>query len=581
MAIATPCPFGALPPELFHIIFSTLDKQDLISVARSTKSLYRLTEPYVWNDIDVASSQLKRFKTTAAQQALVRNAKHVRKLTLTKSLFGIFLPSKIGAPPSTAQLSSSSPAVLAPSDGLYQPALCTHLKQLELSTLPRHSSVKTVHTLSRAVEDSFSALIRQNPFLTALRVNAGMTCATLLQITRHEIPNLQQLNVVPYLSPWTAKLLLEGLPESVTVVQITVNIDHEGDEMDLKKTYDETVPLKLHPELRVLSVAWAWKSINLDEEDEDSCKNMGEREENIMFRFLESCSNPLIEFGLYSIDMLCNERIRRELERLEVVPEVLDLNRLPDSMVSTDQGIASFVMHSSEWKKIDLDGNEAAGPMTAAAILDSCDELYQLNISYTGLKSKDVCDILGRCQQLTSFIAIDRNDPDTTLHPFILAEDLIRLDWPSIAMSEWGCMIKVPRPCGDNDEHGHASNELESHSIQRKVYQKLSQLTDLQLLILGRLDSEEEEVQESWYQTQSLEMTLESGLDELASLKNLVVLDVSYMLHRIGVPELEWMAANWPSLEKIAGLFRGCRDPVPGAREWLKEKKPEWVLLHE
>lgn len=52
-----------------------------------------------------------------------------------------------------------------------------------------------------------------------------------------------------------------------------------------------------------------------------------------------------------------------------MVSEVLDLNRLFDFMVLTDQGIASFVMHSSEWKKIDLDGNEAAGPMTAAAIL--------------------------------------------------------------------------------------------------------------------------------------------------------------------------------------------------------------------
>lgn len=61
--------------------------------------------------------------------------------------------------------------------------------------------------------------------------------------------------MVPHLSPWTEKLLVEGLPESMTVVQITVNIDHEGDETDLKKTYNETVPLKLHPELRVLSIA--------------------------------------------------------------------------------------------------------------------------------------------------------------------------------------------------------------------------------------------------------------------------------------------------------------------------------------
>lgn len=48
--------------------------------------------------------------------------------------------------------------------------------------------------------------------------------------------------------------------------------------------------------------------------------------------------------------------------------------------------------------------------------------------------------------------------------------------------------------------------------------------------------------------------TLEEGLDRLAGLKQLEILDVEHLHHRIGVAELQWMVVNWPRLRVIRGL---------------------------
>lgn len=49
-------------------------------------------------------------------------------------------------------------------------------------------------------------------------------------------------------------------------------------------------------------------------------------------------------------------------------------------------------------------------------------------------------------------------------------------------------------------------------------------------------------------------LTLEAGLDMLAGLKQLRVLDVRELDHQIGLSEVEWMVANWPGLAILRGL---------------------------
>ncbi|KAF9898478.1 hypothetical protein EC991_011186, partial [Linnemannia zychae] len=56
-------------------------------------------------------------------------------------------------------------------------------------------------------------------------------------------------------------------------------------------------------------------------------------------------------------------------------------------------------------------------------------------------------------------------------------------------------------------------------------------------------------------------MTLEAGLDELEGLKELEWLYIHYMDIRVGIPELEWMAANLPKLRRVMGLRDSLRPP--------------------
>lgn len=110
--------------------------------------------------------------------------------------------------------------------------------------------------------------------------------------------------------------------------------------------------------------------------------------------------------------------------------------------------------------------------------------------------------------------------------------------------------------------------------VQRAVYRKIAMQTNLSTLGLGggiEFNSP--------YQWHSLEMTLESGFDELVSLKELEELEVRFMNHRIGIPELEWMIEHWPKLQAIHGLFHNGWDYDPAVVEWLRTKDHKWIVI--
>ncbi|KAG0341622.1 hypothetical protein BG004_005971 [Podila humilis] len=201
--------------------------------------------------------------------------------------------------------------------------------------------------------------------------------------------------------------------------------------------------------------------------------------------------------------------------------------------------------------------------------------------------------------------------------PIIDAEDIIK---SSEKNEWWGCqdlqvlkmeIVGIPRPnisgipgkLMENSKKGEKRSMFsgtteESFAIQRRVYRQLGRLRNLQVLQLwngdrlrrkpmGRVytsvsqyrydDGDDEDF--TWMTC--LEMTLESGLDLLATLTELRELDVTNMAHRIGVPELEWMQANWPKLEKVNGLLLDQIEnlyPGPGreVKDWLIENEPFW-----
>lgn len=98
-------------------------------------------------------------------------------------------------------------------------------------------------------------------------------------------------------------------------------------------------------------------------------------------------------------------------------------------------------------------------------------------------------------------------------------------------------------------------------------------------LRLGSLTPDSEHYGLPSRQEHSLEVTLESGLDELTVLNDLEELDETNINHRIGVKELEWVHTSWPKLATLAGIFSN-HDLAPGTQEWLSQK-PEWASEYQ
>ncbi|KAF9921786.1 hypothetical protein FBU30_008143 [Linnemannia zychae] len=112
--------------------------------------------------------------------------------------------------------------------------------------------------------------------------------------------------------------------------------------------------------------------------------------------------------------------------------------------------------------------------------------------------------------------------------------------------------------------------QRQSHALQRKILQQLGRLTHLRSLVLGCRESRygiralqsgsitiigaNTIAMDRDYQRECLELSLESGLEELAGLRELEVLDVTDMIHRIGPAEQKWLFSNLPKLKHIHGL---------------------------
>ena len=139
--------------------------------------------------------------------------------------------------------------------------------------------------------------------------------------------------------------------------------------------------------------------------------------------------------------------------------------------------------------------------------------------------------------------------------------------------------------------------------VQRWIYTQLGRMTGLEELILGLQDLSKSTMENAglnssmnlaameeaallkgirMFNYQSLEFSLESGLDLLAGLKELRMLDIRSTAHYIGVAELEWMHVNWPKLETIRGLETDWRWSVNYAEgPARKAAVEEWMAAHQ
>ncbi|KAF9094833.1 hypothetical protein BGX29_009351, partial [Mortierella sp. GBA35] len=258
--------------------------------------------------------------------------------------------------------------------------------------------------------------------------------------------------------------------------------------------------------------------------------------------------------------------------------------------------------------------------LTAKAIAKVCKhDLIRLNIGgFNHFESKDLQRILASCHDLRQFDSFHEEEYSMGMYPRAVGQG------HGVEPLGLSVITDIPRPDIKVDYIGDAYDEYHlkeqktkkvSHTLQRKVYSQLGALACLEELYLGHqqsgmtrsqileetlgddYDPDEDEIEEdvvgsAQFQMNCLEMSLESGLDLMSGLKELRILDVTFMCHRIGVHELEWMETNWPNLASLRGLdaVRAMEDKAeckaalknagffgPEVMTWARQNKVEWL----
>lgn len=549
-----PSSFSSLPTEILHIILSHLHRPSLVKCSRLNKRLYILSAPYLWRILKVTRRQHSHLLADVGYQALVKNARHVRTLGIFATPDNLFLPKPI-----------------AEKNGEFSPAVCTDLRTISFHADAVTATIQNDQaTATPELAYAMASLVQQNRSLTNFYSNLAIGSEALLQFITPE-SSLRELFVHFGISAWTAKHLLCRLPECIRAVRLHCVSNDRHDETDPSGSHELMVrSQKNHHALMDLDLRWV---------------SGANSEEYVLLPFLETCCPNMLRVVVDAPRYFVYKRLGVALKRLGIDMPTLDPTNFPARMKSSDKNTAKTIRLNIRWQTMVLWSFANAGPLAVAAILKRCEHVRILNAMHCPwFPSRDLCTLLGRAKALERLVALSANIDLENINPVILATDLLEVIWASQALVGWACMIRVARPTRRNHEtEDSQTNDLvESHIIQRQVYRKLAMQTGLQMLHLGHIDDTKNDTfkaHESWHQDQCLEMTLASGLDELSGLKELTRLDVSFMDHGIGVPELEWMADNWPKLKRIVGLFQTCRSPVPGARQWILRNRPEWVTV--
>lgn len=122
------------------------------------------------------------------------------------------------------------------------------------------------------------------------------------------------------------------------------------------------------------------------------------------------------------------------------------------------------------------------------------------------------------------------------------------------------------------------AKHADSVAQQKRVYDRLAGLKYLKSLQLGpRQPRGVGYYPEDLRREDTLELTLESGLDRLSELKWLEVFAFEGTSHGVGKAELEWMAENWPRLRELRGL-KGWSQEAKKLKEYMNQLRPDVVL---
>lgn len=611
------------PPELLVSVFSNLSPHDQAQCVRVSRSWSSICIPQLWRRITIVTPRaFRRFLTEEAQTAVARNA-HLVRIFMT--IYFPIVESIVRRSPESNPSTSEQPMALNGSIT----CVFTNLIMLDLGTLWRtplppartpqeafaaYSGPLPSPPLSSGQEELIRYLIQSNPRLKCLNVGGYIQhCDALLAIlTNTNLPNLQYMSLLGDhggMSPWrdheteaspsfeAAKRFLENSPQSLKSLSGRLNASVSDSVSDSNRLIllDSPKPCLPHHSLEFVRIYAPFIESELTIPDP--------LQQHLFSKFFQSCGQNLKDVQTPHEEHLRIQSLRTILaERGFGTSKVL---RLEGQETITDEAMALELTKESDWTRIDFSTCDIMpqGRLTAAALLERCGSLEDLDISTCEgvFTSQELAELLAKSPKLIKLIAsLDHMSAHGwPRNPQLEAQDFIWTPWvcKSLVYLEMQ-LVGVPRP---DVKIGHDGRPVEgglfrgtvewSRQIQRLIYYRLAELKDLIHLKLGHCPLEPQPGDslivdtegrlrplDDEFQLNCLEMSLASGLDMLAGLTQMKVLDLTRCAHRLGIPELEWMQKHWPQLERISGLFDDWYPALePGVYEWLIENDPAWA----
>lgn len=555
---------SSLPPEILCLIFSYLSSARLTVCARVNKALGKTATSSLWKTIHFTQrDKLEQLLlTTEGLQGLVKNAEHIRELHIVREdMFDLFVPLPHESSPGTASDPTSVP--------LGPPLVkCTRLMRLVFSFhSERAMNYDTEHwmygsqRLSPEKEAGVLALLESNPQLASIKLLSWISPRTVLNIAHRPTPSPHELEFATTMSRQAAKFLLDYLPQHITKLSLaeiedersTLRSEGVDEEEDEEEEREEDREDEEEDDLEHIQ-HHALRSLHL-------FGNLDGYETELLLPFLNTCSS-LTEFKARGVGCFRNKSVRELLARLGIYMErlvgsdVYPEDSFKDEVEETD--LAETIAVNQRLKCIDLNGCSFVGHLTIAAILGYAEYLQYLYLPcHSYVSAFDVQALLSQCKKLDIFLTYTPGFwCDTPPVKSLSAAEFLNVEWASLSLRRLGCVFRVPRPDDQvpteyQDAAWNSPTVELSHEVQRQVYRHIAQQTNLVELNLGA-SINHQDPEHLWY---SLDMTLESGLDELVRLKNLRRLTLHNMSHRLGTKELDWIVENLPKLRMIDGFY--------------------------
>ncbi|KAF9273155.1 hypothetical protein BGZ74_004892 [Mortierella antarctica] len=245
-------------------------------------------------------------------------------------------------------------------------------------------------------------------------------------------------------------------------------------------------------------------------------------------------------------------------------------------------------------------------PATLIGIVDNCPQIEILDVSLAQKGSSAVAYVLTKCSKLKSFVGKGHmiDAPQVVEGSAWVCRDIERLHLEVQGIPRIGGAAN-----GQVRKESLAFDISKARELSVGVYERIGQLTKLRELDLGGYTHLPERLERTlvggyrsfestfeWvnhvhpFLNNSLELSLASGLDRLAGLKNLRQIGVQELDLCIGQEELEWMKEHWPRLESWIGLEPYLNKPGDYSakneqiaklikRKWPVVRLDDWVVV--